>query len=294
VVSSNQVTLWAYQTGNFSSIIWSTNLNNTGFDAAIADLDGDGHLDLAIATEGYTRVYLNNADGSFKEISWFSQNTTIGIELGNFDDDEDFDLYVTRKEGGENKIYKNNGGSFSSTASLGFPFPSDFRDRALGDLDGDGDLDAIEASANRLDGLALHNGSGYERNHGIALPTDPNTAAAHFGIDLGDLDGDGDLDAVLAVSNGAHLVYFNTGLTPAALLPMMDAMYLEGENLVINFSGESNWTYALQMSTNLLDPDAWVTIESNLVIQGESGQVTQPAACEASEPTYYRLQATFF
>lgn len=65
-------------------------------------------------------------------------------------------------------------------------------DAALGDLDGDGDLDAFAAN-DKANKVWLNNGNGFFLENGQSLGN-----ANSRGVALGDLDGDGDLDAFLA------------------------------------------------------------------------------------------------
>lgn len=79
---------------------------------------------------------------------------------------------------------------------------------ALGDLDGDGDLDAVFANPMRNPGAVwLNDGSGTLVDTGQAL-----TQYGH-GVGLADFDGDGDLDAVLVCHQTSRptTVYLNDG-----------------------------------------------------------------------------------
>jgi hypothetical protein len=105
-----------------------------------------------------------------------------------------------------NRVWVNDGsGSFSDSGeALG---SSDSRAVALGDVDGDGDLDAFVANyggqANRV---WVNDGNGGFSDSGQALGYSDSRAVA-----LGDVDGDGDLDAFVANANQANRVWVNDG-----------------------------------------------------------------------------------
>ena len=74
----------------------------------------------------------------------------------------------------------------------------------LGDLDDDGDLDAVVAGFGVPNSILLNDGSG------TFTQTGPGIGAFHsIGVELGDLDGDGRLDALIGNSfNDSNLVWF--------------------------------------------------------------------------------------
>ncbi|MBU0491593.1 MAG: VCBS repeat-containing protein [Chloroflexi bacterium] len=99
-------------------------------------------------------------------------------------------------------------GSFSLTKSAqGFPRTGTFQ-AGLGDLDGDGDLDAVFANPMRsYSGVWLNDGTGQFTDTGQQL-----TQYGH-GVGVADLDGDGDLDAFIACHQFVNpsRVYLNDG-----------------------------------------------------------------------------------
>ena len=97
-----------------------------------------------------------------------------------------------------NTVWTNDGsGTFTNSGQvLG---NSKSRSVALGDLDGDGDLDAMVANFNQPNTVWLGDGSGnFHQLRPLALGNSWSWSVA-----LGDLDGDGDLDAMVA-NNGNH------------------------------------------------------------------------------------------
>ena len=185
-------------------------------DLALGDLDGDGDLDAVVAnTNGQAEtVWRNNGSGSFSAhptTPSFGAGDSQSVALGDLDGDGDLDAVVANTNGQADTVWLNNGsGSFSAhptTPSFG---AGDSQSVALGDLDSDGDLDAVVANTNgQAETVWLNNGSGAFSAH----PT-----AASFGLSdsqfvaLTNLDGDGDLDAVVANTNGqAETVWLNDG-----------------------------------------------------------------------------------
>ncbi len=93
--------------------------------------------------------------------------------------------------------YYDSGNSLGSSTS---------QDAALGDLDGDGDLDTFVANWGQANTVWLNNGSGTFTDNSQSLGSANSTE-----IFLGDLDGDGDLDAFVSNQNQANTVWLNNG-----------------------------------------------------------------------------------
>jgi hypothetical protein len=96
------------------------------------------------------------------------------------------------------------GNFLDSGQSLG---SSSSRSVSLGDVDGDGDLDAVVANPNQANKLWLNDGSGNFTDGGQSL----GSSSLSQGVSLGDVDGDGDLDAVVANFNQANKLWLNDG-----------------------------------------------------------------------------------
>ncbi len=172
-----------------------------GSDCEVADLDGDADLDvlcIAPVTEA-GRVFLNEGGAVFTRTEQvLGDLAPRAIAIGDIDADGDIDAVMAQWWGGgrsaSNPVWLNDGkGKFSSGGTLG----DDGTAIALGDVDGDGDLDAVVSHAGPyLSGpyqpsrLFLNDGRGRFTDAGRTLG-DPS----FHQFALGDLDGDGDLDA---------------------------------------------------------------------------------------------------
>ena len=123
---------------------------------------------------------------------------------------EFLDAFVANRDQA-NRIYLNNGmGGFPATDITDLNGMNTSRGVALGDLDGDGNLDAFVANSNnQANRIYLNNGMGGFPDAGI---TDLNGMNASYGVALGDLDGDGDLDAFVANYDEPNRIYLNNGM----------------------------------------------------------------------------------
>ena len=129
----------------------------TGSGAALADLDGDGDLDIYLVQSGslepsasrhVDRVYINSGDGHFElgAVPPGAHGYGMGVAAGDYDNDGDVDLYVTNV--GPNVLLRNEGDAkFESVAAAaGVNEPGWGASAAFLDFDADGDLDIYLAN----------------------------------------------------------------------------------------------------------------------------------------------------
>jgi hypothetical protein len=196
--------------------------------AQMADLDGDGHLDMAVGGytndqnnfEGVVRVCLGNGDGTFQSAVGYrfpEVPTQVSfMALGDLDGDGDIDIAAITDKSWDRKlsVLLNNGdGTFKNGESHYAGSKPNFAGGGLvmGDFDGDGDLDTVTTSH-----------TGYYDSSNISVLI--NTGHGNFqstvnyktedfpdSLALSDLDGDGDLDVAVACSDGTISVHMNNG-----------------------------------------------------------------------------------
>lgn len=228
--------------GHFPSIPANNRFSLGGdfFKIQTADLDQNGTVDLFLTGSNRsnnsfsgTTVALMNVtyDPTAKKQGYFSYERTIlfspnnpplfgnissmkpnGVKVGDLNNDGMPDVIFINSARGTSStstssVTLNNGsGVMIYSQAL-----SDAEDIALGDLDNDGDLDAVLArSGNQPDEVWYNNGNGVFTNSGQALGNDDSINTA-----MADLDGDGDLDVVTTSHNinqsSAHKIWINDG-----------------------------------------------------------------------------------
>jgi hypothetical protein len=193
-------------------------LTQQGHGVDVGDLDGDGDLDLFLTCHGLggsgsgkpSKVYLNDGSAVFHDSGQDVGDTDLSgnaVDLADIDGDGDLDAMI-RYYQHSNGVYLNDGEGRFTASDMTFP-----DDSVWGDLDSDGDVDVFY----KQDGVGyesmLNDGMG---NFVQRWVHKDSTAMTYGDMALGDVDNDGDLDAV--VTNGdrrftAHpaLVFQNDG-----------------------------------------------------------------------------------
>jgi hypothetical protein len=197
-----------------------------GASPALADLDGDGDLDALLGeASGGLRFFANTGTAAAPAFAppvtnpfgLFSVGARPTPTFADHDGDGDFDLFVGR--GWPATALFVNTGTASAPAFTGAPLDpfggneGAYGAPALGDLDGDGDLDALVGRQSEPEMLLVRNfGSGSAANFVSSEAPNP------FGLTQGlprlvDIDADGDLDVFLNQANGDTHFFANTGST---------------------------------------------------------------------------------
>jgi FG-GAP-like repeat/Bacterial Ig-like domain/Kelch motif len=197
---------------------------------ALGDLNGDSALD-AFTTgwnNSYNKVWLNDGTGVFSEAQVISNTNTVSVQLGDLNGDGALDAYLVNMNADNSnlpdEVWLNDGtGHFTdsgqSLETVFAPMP------ALGDLDADGDLDVYlsgEPFIPAQDEVWANDGVG---NFSLFRTVDENYPGGL--VSLGDLDGDGNLDAFTGANNVNYSfqIYLNGDWTQAEPLLNETAAY---------------------------------------------------------------------
>jgi hypothetical protein len=194
-------------------------------DVALVDVDGDGDLDAVLAVEmGANRLYINDGRGHF---TW--QQGALGTKAhdsehvlsADFNRDGYLDLIFVAEEDHAHQLFFGGPGGVFTEASERLPEMSEGNGLAVGDVNGDGLPDIVVGnSAEERPGKPRASGQNFLW---LNDPKQPGTfidaTATHLpayeddtqDIALADVDGDGDLDMVVANESPPNRRLLNDG-----------------------------------------------------------------------------------
>ena len=207
-------------------------VTGAGLGVVCEDFDDDGWPDIYVANDGdANQLWMNQRDGTFVDDAVIMGAGTnalglneagMGVVAADFDNDTDFDLFLTHLRDETNTFYRNLGvgvGFADETGQVGLatsnaPYTG-FGTAAL-DLDLDGDLDLVISNGRVKRGdpltdalaapwnlyaepnLVYLNDGGRFRTATIEADPFLEPIEVGRGLAIGDLDGDGALDAILS------------------------------------------------------------------------------------------------
>jgi hypothetical protein len=268
-------------------------------DVELADLDGNGTLDVAIAMEFFDNVILwNDGAAVFTPETLNAPSPGGGAqgrdseEAAAFDVDGDGDLdllFVSEDLGGDDELWLNDNGFVHASDRL--PGGGTSNDLAHADLDGDGLEEVIVAEAGP-DSVWRWDGKAFVDVSDAWLAERPNDVSQD--VDFADLDGDGALDLVFANENGNSRILFRRGdRFEAGVFPVaaneesrnIDAGDLDGDGDLDLAVANVGWAAGTPQDRWLendgsgaftsreLPDDSWETLDVDLVDLDDDGDL---------------------
>ena len=184
------------------------NRPDRSYSAPLADLNGDGTLDMAISNEAPDPkiILLNDGKGNFRSGGTFGdpQWGTRSVALADLNGDGAPDIAVANRPG-PSQICFNDGKAHFRCRPLG---PETSATVLIGDMDGDGSQDVIVACRDDCQSVVYFNDrkGNFARKEPFGLPGVSTRAIA-----IADFDGDGHLDIAACQERVGLYVYFNNG-----------------------------------------------------------------------------------
>ena len=208
-----------------------------GLGVLFADCDADGDQDLYIANDSTpNQLYRNDGDWNLAEIGAFAGvayseegrvQAGMGLDVGDYDNDGDGDLFVTNFSDDVNTLYENRGDGLYADATHAANLGGAVRpylgwSTALADFDNDSWLDLFVANGHLYPQLDAHPlGLSYRqrdllywnRGGSFVLGAVPGLEAERVsrGAAFGDYDNDGDLDIAVNHLNDRPSLLRNDG-----------------------------------------------------------------------------------
>lgn len=193
--------------------------------AAWADFDNDGYLDLYVPTfydiPTVNRFFRNNRDGNFSRVTNSPAVSESGdwtvAAWGDYDNDGQIDLFVSRYFGANNALYRNTGhGSFIRiSAGRIVNDGGNSIGSAWADYDNDGFFDLFVANGGPSSADASFNFLYHNNGDGTFTKNTSDITTRDFGswatCAWGDYDNDGFIDLFVANQVTKNALYHNNG-----------------------------------------------------------------------------------
>lgn len=185
------------------------------YGVAVADIDGDGKPDLIAVDNSANSISILRNTSSPGSVSFapkadfpVGQNPSE-VAVGDFNDDGKIDIAVTCWSGNVVSVLRNEStaGTISFAPAENIPTKMSPSGIAIGDIDGDGKVDLVVANSN-ASSVSIFRNLSTPDSIVFAADTDLSGQANAKAVALGDLDGDGKNDLVVANMGSNSLSVF--------------------------------------------------------------------------------------
>lgn len=241
--------------GTFTDVTKKTGVEDSagkGMGVLFSDFDGDRYQDIYVVNDGSRNVlFHNNGNGTFTDIGGEAGVDTplsgMGVAVGDYDNDGDFDIFATYPSSETNILYRNSLNPLLTSKTIQSPKKYNTsllfndvtvksglgEDVSIGffgwgtdmfDYDNDGYLDIFVANGNpnpdfdnprttvgQRNQLFHNSGNGMFKEVSGSVGDGLKIARSSRGAAFGDIDNDGDIDVVINNNNNYAQVLRNDG-----------------------------------------------------------------------------------
>jgi hypothetical protein len=217
--------------GTFSDVSTTAGIDNgshLSFCSAFFDYNNDGWQDIYMANDKvYTTniLYKNNGDGTFTDVSAASGTNlaidAMSVTIGDIDNDNWFDIYVTNGIQGNYFLRNNGDGTFTNIATgTGTLFESIAWGAVFLDGENDGDLDlyvsgSLDGSVGSFLSAAFYSNNGSSSFSILPSSGFQNDTSESYANAIGDTDNDG-LPEIVVSNSGGDDIYLWKNQTTAS------------------------------------------------------------------------------
>ncbi len=202
--SNGDVEIWRNEgDGSFTKTSTISGVGATAL--GLADLNGDGALDLFIATAGADQVWFNSGAGVFTDSAQrLGSGEGLSVAFGDFNRDNSLDV-ATANGSGNIELWSNDGaGNFSGSTVSSSPASVVI----TSDLDRDGKVDLVTIS--NISRIKVYKQFGSSLTY--SFPSVPTISVGDAGaLSVADVDGDGFPDIVTPSSSGTAQIWRGQG-----------------------------------------------------------------------------------
>jgi hypothetical protein len=250
--------------GSFAAPITYDSYYGQIFSPTLADFNGDGRVDVAVA--GWQMygaiVYLGNGDGTLQDPVFYENNTIAGsnsITAGDFNADGKIDLVTSNYMTDSATVFLGSGDGTFIVPPRTFGAGAAPGSATAADVNADGKLDLIVTNQSSTGGISVLLGDGLG---GLAAPITISTAVSASSVVIADFSGDGRPDAAATnLGSSSVAILLNDGnwaVQPTRpQITISDVTKAEGKN-----KATTSFTFTVSLSSAF---DQYVTVSYRTV-----------------------------